>query len=43
MWFDLMKDQEVEMNPSLPDLYQELEMVGCNNKDYLSPLSRVLG
>jgi len=40
MWFDKMMDQEVKRSPNLPNLYQQLEMVGCTIKNHLSPLLR---
>jgi len=42
MRFDQTKDQEVKRGPNQPNLNQQLEMVGCIDKDHPNPLSRVM-
>jgi len=37
MSFDLKRDQKVETNPNLTNLYPQLEMVGRTHKDHPSP------
>ena len=32
MWFDQMKDLEVKKGSKQPNLYLQLDMVGCTNK-----------
>jgi len=43
MWFDQMRDQEVETNPNLPNRYRQLELVSCTNEDHPNRRSSVMG
>ena len=42
MRFDRMMDQKVKGDPNQPNIYQQLEMVSCTNKDHPSPFSGVM-